>query len=178
MTSTRTRLLCLLLALVLAAAGLTVLIDVVAVAAGHAPLVWPQQSIAGRLRASRWGDIPILAVAAAFALAGLLLLWSSADRGRRGMVPLRTGDEHVDAATTRQSLRRAVADEVGRIDGIDRNRVRLRGRRVQVHASTPLRDPRDLPEVVRTVVAERLAAIRTEHEYKVTARVRARTGRS
>ncbi len=59
-----------------------------------------------------------------------------------------TADEHTRTVLTRRGLRRTIGAAVGRVDGVDEHRVRLRGRRVKVRATTPLREPQGLQERV------------------------------
>ncbi|WP_269856962.1 DUF6286 domain-containing protein [Streptomyces sp. RPT161] len=170
------RILCALTALVLTAAGTSVLIDVIAVAAGHPTTVWPQQALATHLADSHWGDITVMAVAAAIAVLGLLLLRAAASRGRRRLVPLLSADEHTRTVATRRGLCRSVAEAVGQIDGVDAHHTRIGRRRVKVKATTPRRSIEQLHDLVRDAVHERLEALRTDREYRVTVKVRT-TGR-
>ncbi|MEU5091268.1 DUF6286 domain-containing protein [Streptomyces sp. NPDC021356] len=170
------RILCALTALVLAAAGMSVLIDVIAVAVSRITVVWPQQALATHLADSRWGEPAVMAVAAAIALSGLLLLRTAASRGRRRLVPLLSADEQTRVVLTRRGLCRSVADAVGQIDGVDAQRTRIGRRRVKVKATTPRRDVEQLHDLVSAAVGERLEALCTAREYRVTVKVRT-TGR-
>ncbi|OII65139.1 hypothetical protein BJP40_17980 [Streptomyces sp. CC53] len=163
--------------LVLAAAGAAVAIDVVAVGTGNAPVVWPQRSMTRELRTHQWGDDAIMAVAAGIAVIGLVLLWAALSSGRRRAVRVDTVDEHTRTELTRRGLRRTVGAAVGQVDGVDDHRVRVRGRRVKVSATTPLRERQGLQDRITEVAAEQLAAIRTATAYKVTVKVRTARGR-
>ncbi|WP_236242500.1 DUF6286 domain-containing protein [Streptomyces sp. CC228A] len=171
------RLLVAFVSLVVAAAGAAVAVDVVAVGTGNAPVVWPQRSLTRELRTREWGDDVIMAVAAGIALIGLLLLWAALSSGRRRAVRVDTADEHTRTVLTRRGLRRTIGAAVGRVDGVDEHRVRLRGRRVKVRATTPLREPQGLQERVAEAAGEQLAAVRTAAAYKVTVKVRTARGR-
>ncbi|MFF8596987.1 DUF6286 domain-containing protein [Streptomyces sp. NPDC015220] len=166
-----------LISLIVAAAGAALAVDVVAVGTGNPPVVWPQRAITTELEGNRWGDNAIMAVAAATALAGLFLLWAALSRGHRRAVRVTSTDKHNRTLLTRRGLRRSVDGAVGRVDGVDHHRVRLRGRRVKVKVTTPLRERQDLHERITDITRERLTALRTASSYKVTVRVRTARGK-
>jgi len=166
------RVVCAVIALALAVAAAGLAIDVVAVGTGHPPVFWPQRAITGDLEDSRWGDPAIMAVAAAAALVGLLLLWAALSRGRHHLIQLRSGDEQIDVSTTRRSRRRILADTAGQVEGVDAHRVRVRGRRVKCRATTPMRDREALRERIGSALEEQLTDLRTERAYRTTVKVR------
>ncbi|WP_055590051.1 DUF6286 domain-containing protein [Streptacidiphilus griseoplanus] len=170
------RVFCAILALALAVAAAGLAVDVVAVGTGHAPVFWPQRAITGHLEDSRWGDPAIMAVAAAVALIGLLLLWAALSRGRHHRIRLRSGDEQIDVSTTRRSLRRILADTAGQVEGVDAHRVRIRGHRVKCRVTTPMGDRETLREHIGCALEDQLTELRTAHAYRTTVKVRSTRG--
>lgn len=143
-------------ATVLAAAGITVVIDVIAVQTGHRALIWPYQQIADQLRASRWDATPILAVAAAITFLGLLLIAAALIPGKRTLIPLDTGDPDLVVGTSRRSLRRTLTDAALSVDGITTATARPTRRAVKVSATSQLRDPAGQRAQVTDAVNHRL----------------------
>lgn len=161
----------LIVALIAAAAGVTVAIDVISVLAGGRPVIWPQHQIATQLRATHFDDIPILAVAAAIAFVGLLLLLAALTRGKPTLIPLDSDDPQLTAGTTRRSLRNAVTAAAMQVDGIDRAAVTLTRRKAKVKVRTGLRDASGLDQQVTGSVEHRLAGIKPARPLTVTTRV-------
>ncbi|WP_316745030.1 DUF6286 domain-containing protein [Streptomyces sp. MK7] len=171
------RVLVALISLIIAAAGAALAIDVVAVGTGNSPVVWPQRAITTELESNQWGERPIMAVAAATAVTGMFLLWAALSRGHRRAVRVDSANDCTCALLTRRGLRRSVDGTVGQVDGVDHHRVRLRGRRVKVKVTTPLRERQDLRERIADATRERLEAIRPAPSYKVTVKVRTARGK-
>jgi len=150
----------------LAALGVTVVLDVVSVqVAGHA-LVWPYRALAADLRSTSWhAGITRLAALGALVV-GLLLVGAGVHLPHRS-VPLRSEPPWLAVVTTRRSLRRAAARSALGVDGVDDARVELHHRRLEVRVRTPLRDPAGLGEAVAEAVGQRLAALGVDERYSL-----------
>lgn len=165
-----------LTALVLGAAGVTVAIDVISVQTGHRALIYPYRQIAAQLRTAHWDDPAVMAVAAAFALVGLLLVLAAVVPGRPRVVAIAGPAPEVAVGITRRSLRRAVHSAVLSVDGISAARVRLRRRSIKVKAKTPLRDRNGLADLVGAAVTERLNQLAPRRAVRAKVRVRTKEG--
>lgn len=166
-----------LVAAVLAAAGILGAIQAVSAALGRPLWKLPHRDFAGRLQDTHWNGTATLAVAAAVAFIGLVLILTGVIPGRPRAIPLASGDESVVTGAPRRSLRRSLARLAEDVDGIDRARARARMRSVTVRATTRLRDTGGLRESVRTAVQDRLAALDPLWPPRVKVRLRRKAGR-
>ncbi len=144
-----------LVAIILGAAAVTGIVDVISVATSNRTLVWPYEQIATQMRQTTWSDAPILFVGIGIAALGLVLLLIAVLPGREGLVPIVCEDTAEALATNRRSLRRALTRAALDVDGAERVDVKVKRRRARLDVSTPLRDPGDLSERV-TAAAEQL----------------------
>lgn len=165
-----------LVALIAAAAGITVVIDVIAVQTGRSSIIWPYRQMADQLRTSRWDDIAILAVAAAIAFIGLLLLMAALTPGRKTLVPLATDDPHNEAGASRRSISRTLGEAATQVDGVSRARVSLGRRAVRIRARSRLRDTSGLDQQIQAAVGQRLDQVGPLRPLRVRASVRRRKG--
>jgi hypothetical protein len=159
-------------AAVCAAAGVTVVIDVIAVATVHHSLVWPYERMAQLLRENTWDTTAVLAIGAGVTLIGILLLVTAATPGRQKLQPLTTGDPDVVAGATRRSLRHTLTDAARNVDGIAKAHVTVGRRRVKVTADSYLRDSAGQRDAVTTAVTARLDQLDTAQRRTVHTRVR------
>lgn len=159
-------------ATICAAAGITVVIDVIAVATVDHSLVWPYEQMARLLRENTWNTTAVLAIAAGTTLIGVLLLLAAATPGRQKLQPLTTGDPDVVAGATRRSLRRTLTDAARNVDGITKAHVTVSRRRVKVTADSYLRDTAGQHDAVTTVVTARLDQLDPTQHRTVHTRVR------
>jgi hypothetical protein len=160
----------LFVAAVVAAGGITVAIDVIAVLAGGHPLIWPQRQMTVRLLAARWDDDETLAIGAAIALLGLLLLAAGLTPGRRRLVPLAGDDPHLTVGATSSGIRNAIANSAREVDGVHSVRVGVGSRRISVQARCTLRDVGGLEDALRSAVEECLEGIAPIRRPKVRVR--------
>ncbi|WP_433334020.1 DUF6286 domain-containing protein [Spirillospora sp. CA-294931] len=121
------------------------------------------------LRRTAWDDPAVLAAAAGLALTGLLLVLASLPLRPRTLA-LHTTDPRLAASVRRSHARAALVAAARNVPGITRARVRLR-RRVTVRAATLYRNPANLPDMVRTAVTVRLAALGLARERRVRVRL-------
>jgi hypothetical protein len=165
-----------LVAAVLAAAGILGAVQAVSAAFGRPVWKVPHRYFAGPLQDTHWDGTATLAVAAAVAFIGLLLLLAGVIPGRPRAIPLASGDESVVIGVPRRSLRRSLARLAEDVDGIDRARVRTRRRSIVVRATTRLRDTAGLRESVHTAVQDRLAALDPLWPPRLKVRLRRKAG--
>jgi hypothetical protein len=165
-----------LVAAVLAAAGILGAIQATSAALGRPVWKVPHRYFAGPLQDTHWNDTATLAVAAAVAFIGLVLVLAGLIPGRPRAIPLASGDESVVTGAPRRSLRRSLARLAADIDGIDRARAKVRRRSIVVRVTTRLRDTAGLREAVHAVVQDRLAALDPLWTSRVKVRLRRKAG--
>lgn len=141
-------------ALVLLALGILTVVEVVHTAlgqGGYALVPWGSLADFGRRHA--WDSTQVRVISALVAGVGLLLLVAEVWPRRPGLLTLSTDDGLVVAATTRRSLRRALATRAADVDGVSSATVRVRRRTANVTAFTGLRDPGDLSDRISTALS-------------------------
>jgi hypothetical protein len=161
-------------AALLAAAAIILTVEVVGALVGRPPGVLPVVDLARLGRSLRWDDVLVLAVASLLAALGLLLLLLALRPGRLRAIPLRSDDANMVLGIARPDLRRYVARAAEDVDGVDRARVRVRGRRIRVRAVSPLHDVGGLTDRVRGTVTERLDELAPLHRPHLRVTVRHR----
>jgi Family of unknown function (DUF6286) len=149
-----------LVAAVIAAAGIIGTIWAASAALGHPLWNVPHGDFAGPMQSTvHWNSTGTLAVASAVAFVGFLLILIAVLPGRARAIPLASGDESVVIGVPRRSLRRSLGWLVQDVDGVSKAKVRIRRRSVEVRATTRLRETAGLQEKVRETVQNRLAAL-------------------
>ncbi|HEU5159144.1 MAG TPA: DUF6286 domain-containing protein [Streptosporangiaceae bacterium] len=146
-----------------------------------AVVTWPRSFLRGpveradhALRTLPPSDPAALAVAAALAGLGLLLVLLALLPGRTRMEPLRGADPLVIAGVDRRRLSWALAATAADVPGVGEATVRLRGRirrRVIVRAITAYPMPGTLAEEIRDAVAVRLAEMEPVYPRTVIVRL-------
>ena len=165
-----------LVAAVLAAAGILGAVQAASAALDRPVWKVPHRYFAGPLQHTHWNGTATLAVAGAVAFVGLMLVLIGVIPGRPRAIPLASGDESVVIAVPRRSLRRSIARLAEEVDGIDRARAKVRTRSVRVRVITRLRDTTGLRESVHTAVQDRLAALDPLWPPRVKVRLRRKAG--
>ncbi len=166
-----------LVAAVIAAAGIVGCIWAASAALGHPLWNIPHGDFAGPLQSSvHWDDTGTRIVASAVAFVGFLLIVIALVPGRARAIPLASGDESLVIGVPRRSLRRSLGWLAEDIAGIDRAKVRTGRNSVRVRASTRLRDPAGLAESVQAVVEDRLAKLDPLWPVRVKVRLRRKEG--
>jgi uncharacterized protein DUF6286 len=165
-----------LVAAVLAAAGILGVIQAASAALDHPLWNLPHRDFAGPLQDTHWDGTATLAVAAAVAFVGLVLMLAGLIPGRPRAIPLASSDDSVVTGAPRRSLRRSLARLAEAVDGIDRAKVKLRRRSIKVRATTRLRDTAGLRENVHSAVQDRLAALDPLWPPLVKVRIRRKAG--
>jgi hypothetical protein len=164
-------------AAIVAAAGITVVIDVIAVATVRHSLVWPYQQMAQLLRENTWNTTPVLAISAGTAFIGILLLIAATTPGREKLPALTTGDPDIVAGATPRSLRRTLSEAAADVDGITNAHVTIGRRRVKVTAHSSLRDPAGQRDAVTASVTARLNQLQPARPRTVHTRLRQQASR-
>jgi len=166
-----------LVAAVLAAAGILGVIWAASAALGHPLWKVPHRDFAGPLQSTtHWSSTGTLAVAAVAAFIGLVLVLIAVIPGRPRAIALASGDDSVVVGVPRRSLRRSLAWLAGDVPGIDSAKVRAGRRSVKVRATTRLRDTAGLRDSVQAAVEGRLAALDPLWPLRVKVRLRQKEG--
>jgi hypothetical protein len=161
-----------LVAAVLAAAGILGAIQAVSAAVGRPLWKVPHRDLAAPFQHTNWADTRTLTVAAAAAFIGLVLILIGVIPGRPRAIALASGDESVVIGVPRRSLRRSLAWLAEGVTGIHSAKVRAGSRSVTVRATTRLRDTASLREAVHAVVQDRLTALDPLWPLQVKVRLR------
>lgn len=127
------RLLALLIALALLAAGVVLIIEIIAEAAGADPVVFDWRETYRWAARTSWESVTVRTVGVLLAIGGLALLVLQLVPRRPDRLPVR-GDDGTDAAITRRGLAYSVSDAVNEVDGVNTARVQVRRRSVKVKA--------------------------------------------
>jgi Family of unknown function (DUF6286) len=161
-----------LVAAVLAVAGILGAIQAVSAALGHPLWTLPHRDSAGPLQDTHWASTGTIAVAAAVAFIGLVLVLIGVVPGRPRAIALGSGDDSVVIGVPRRSLRHSLAWIAQDVAGIHRAKVKAGRRSVTVRATTRLADTAGLREGVQAAVQDRLAALDPLWPLRVKVRLR------
>ena len=161
-----------LVAAVLATAGILGAIQAVSAAIGRPLWQVPHRDLAAPLQHAHWADTATLTVATAAAFIGLVLILIGVIPGRPRAIALASGDESVVIGVPRRSLRRSLAWLAEEVTGIRNAKARTGGRSVTVRATTRLRDTASLREAVHAAVQDRLTALDPLWPLQVKVRLR------
>jgi hypothetical protein len=153
------RVVMILLALALMAAGVLAAVEVGLAALSRPPLVVQREHVTEVLQRSRWADVPVRGVLLAVAVVGLVLLVAQLVPRRTRLLPITDPTPGVTTATTRRSLERALRRAATGADGIVAASVTASRRRVKVRAVTGLRDVTGLRTGLVAAVTEQLDGI-------------------
>ena len=165
-----------IVAAVLAAAGIVGAIWAASAALGHPLWKVPHREFAGPLQDTSWSGTGTLAGAAAAAFIGFVLILIGVIPGRPRAIVVASGDDSVVIGVPRRSLRRSLAWLAEEVPGIDSAKVRAGRRSVTVRATTRLRDPAGLRESVQAAVQDRLTALDPLWPLQVKVRLRRKEG--
>ncbi|GGS59989.1 hypothetical protein GCM10010156_18200 [Planobispora rosea] len=134
----------------------------------------PYQKLASGVGALSWSDPAVVAVTLFMMMAGVLLVVLAAVPGRTRLVPLETNDPLTVIGLTRSGLRRTLRGAAESVDGVQRARVRLRARQVEVIVITGEERAGPLLRQVGTAVGDRLASVGAMYGGEVVVRLRGR----
>lgn len=159
-----------LVALVLAAMLGATTAEVVTSLLGK-PLGWVPVNEAVELAGARtWPQVSSAALLTA--AAGLLMLLLAIVPGRSRTVPVETSDPLIVIGITRAGLRRTLRAAAQKVNGVDRARVRLRRRTIEVTVVTGPESSGAMLRQVGTAVGDRLAGVGTLGTGEVVVRLR------
>ena len=161
-----------IVAAVLAAAGILGAIWAASAALGHPLWKVPHRDFAGPLQDTPWSGTGTLAGAAAAAFIGFVLILIGVVPGRPRAIVVASGDDSVVIGVPRRSLRRSLAWLAEEVTGIRNAKARTGGRSVTVRATTRLRDTASLREAVHAAVQDRLTALDPLWPLQVKVRLR------
>jgi len=175
------RLLSLLLALGLVAAGVLLAIEVVAVIFNTGPAIarWKGAYVAGQRDA--WDSSVARLVCAITAGVGLLLLVLQLKRRRPDTLALADPDEHTDAGVTPKGVRAVVKAAALSVDGISGAAVTVTRRAAKVRATSRVGSTaaaRDLRSPLAERVDEALSGLQLQKALRVKTTVTTRGGQA
>ncbi len=168
------RLVAALVALVLLAACVVTVVEIVLAALGKSWWLVNHHAMANDLHQRTWDDGWVRLVAIIAVLGGLALVYVALKRSAPTDLPLRSDDEGVTLTVTRKSLENYVAGVAEAETGVDSSSVKARRGRVGVTASTTLRDPGDLQVRVQAAVGDRLQSLRLAQPVTTSVSIRSR----
>lgn len=148
---------------------------IVAALVGRPIALLHAEAVGSWLSRTQWNTPAALAIGAVLAVLGLILILIALVPGRPQVIGLGTGRPDVLMGLTRRGLRHVAATAAGDVDGAERARATVRGRRVRVKVTTPLRDRAEataMEERARTAVTEALDRLDLTRPVTVKVRVR------
>lgn len=167
------RLLCALLALAVAGAGLLTAAEVVVARTNwptDPPLVVPYDHWLTALQTHSWSAGIVLGAAIASVVLGLLLVAASIS-GRERRIALAATGPDTDASTSRRSVARALRHDAATVDGIGSAGARWRRRSAVVRAQVRLGDPAAIEAAVTDAATHRLTSLELAETPALSVRV-------
>jgi hypothetical protein len=137
---------------------------------GERPVV-SYETVATRVHATAWNQLPVLVGGGAAVLAGGALLFAAVLRGRPVVLAL-TSEEGIDAGTPRRGLKRSLQAAAASVDGVAGAALRLGRRRVRVKVRTNRTNREGLADAVRAAVEGRVERVGLVEVPEVRVRVR------
>lgn len=128
------RLLSVLLAVVIAVAGVLTIIEIIVAAFGNKPAIVKWKGLVDHLSTTQWKTAGPRVVAIVLILVGLLLLLFALRRGKPATIPLSTSASDVDMTTTRRSLQRSLGNNASTVNGIQDASAKVTRRKVVIKA--------------------------------------------
>jgi hypothetical protein len=167
-----------ILAAALGVAAVIVIIEVIAVAAHHGPVVVPWTTWYRWANRTRWDQLVIQIWSAILIAIGVVLLALELKRARITRLSLRSQHDGTDAAMTRRGLAKTLRAAATGIDGISAAAVTVGRRRARVTATAAARGrpaAEALREPVTQTLQERLDDMGLRHPPSLTVRVNTRS---
>lgn len=162
-----TRVFSALLALALIAAGVVVVVEVVAAWLGAGWTILPDDT-AALFQRWQWDDRPVVVTLAIVAAVGLLALLIGLARRRPLTVPI---DGQPDVSFERHALEQTIRRELERLDGVTKARVHVARDRLVARVDT---NRRLQPDEVKSRVDDRLRAVTTARRISLRPDIRLR----
>lgn len=161
-------------ALLLLAACVVTVVEIILAALGKSPWIVHHIAVADDLHERTWRNGWVRVVGIGAIVVGFLLVLVAAKPSAPTDIALQSDDPGVALTVTRKSLESYVAGLAEAETGVDSSSARARQGRVGVSASTTLRDPGDLKERVQQSVASHLESLRLAKPVKTTVSIRSR----
>ncbi|MGI5283366.1 DUF6286 domain-containing protein [Nonomuraea polychroma] len=144
--------------------------EVVSALLGH-PLGWvPVNQLIELAGKTTWREAATAALVTAGA--GTLMVLLAIVPGRCRLVPVQTADPLIVIGITRSGLRRTLRAAAQQVAGVDKARVRLRRRTIEVAVMTGAESSGSMLRQVGTAVGDRLAGVGTLGTGEVVVRLR------
>ncbi|WP_146103629.1 DUF6286 domain-containing protein [Nonomuraea solani] len=135
------------------------------------PLGWiPVNELVELASTTAWPETSTLALL--MAAAGAVMLLLAIVPGRSRLVPVETSDPLIVIGITRSGLRRTLCAAAQQVAGVDKARVRLRRRTIEVTVVTRAESSGTMLRQVGTGVGDRLAGVGTLSTCEVVVRLR------
>ncbi|MGW0808823.1 DUF6286 domain-containing protein [Nonomuraea sp. NPDC002799] len=135
------------------------------------PLGWvPVNELVELAGKNTWPELSVPALAAGGA--GVLMLLLAIVPGRSSTVPVETSDPLIVIGITRSGLRRTLRAAAQQVAEVDKARVRLRRRTIEVTVVTAAESSGSMLRQVGTAVGDRLAGVGTLGTGEVVVRLR------
>jgi hypothetical protein len=167
-----------ILAAALAVAAIIVIIEVIAFAVHHGPVVLHWTTWYRWAGKTRWDQLVIRVWSAVLIVIGAVILAVELKPRRVTRLPLRSAHDATDAAVTRRGLAGTLRAAATGVDGISSAAVRVRRRRARVTAVSAARGrpaADALKEPVTQALRGRLDDLDLRHPPRLTVRVTARS---
>lgn len=171
------RVLAALLSLTLIAAGVLLIIEVIANRVNHGPAIVHWQRAYTWARHNTWNAGSIRVACVILIAAGLVLLIAELKPARVSRLaadPAQAGVADIDTAYTRRGIAAATRSAVTGVDGVRSASVKVKRRKVKVTATAAARDKtaaRSLRQPVSAVARQRLATLRLRRVPSVSVRI-------
>ncbi|WP_406318135.1 DUF6286 domain-containing protein [Streptosporangium sp. NBC_01639] len=134
----------------------------------------PYRQFAAWVGEATWSDSGPLTVALAATVAGVVMLALAALPGRTRLVPLESADPRLVMGMTRSGLRRTLRAAARSVEDVDRVRVRLGWRNVEITVISDTDRTGVLLRQVGAAVGDRMASLGALSESEVVVRLRRR----
>jgi uncharacterized protein DUF6286 len=164
-------------ALLLLAAGTLAVTEIVLARTGRPALPTPPEQVAAAVAAARWDDPVVLGIAGLASAVGALLLGLALVPGRPRALVLACDSPGVVLTIGRRSVRRLLARDATRVDGVKRARVSLRRRRVIVRVTGLSRAHAEARAQVERAISARIEQLAPVRPAGLRVRVRWREAR-
>jgi Family of unknown function (DUF6286) len=175
------RVLAALLSLALVAAGVLLIIEVIAGRVSHRPVVVDWHPAYDWAKRTTWNTSIISVACAVLILLGLALLIAELKPARVSRLaadPAQANAASIDTAYTRRGLAAAIRSAVTGVDGVRAASVKVKRRKVKVAATAAAQGKaaaRSLRDPVSAAARQRLTALKLRHTPSVAVRVTPRS---
>ncbi len=157
-----------LVAIALIALGVLLVVEAGAWLLNQSTPVWvPYDKAYGNLQQQPWSDGALIAIAVGLLLLGLLMLIAGFSRGTKPL-PLSKMDDQVSAEMAPGDVRRAVEDAAKDVTGVSKAKAKVSKGKIDVAATTGLRDPGDLEAKVRDHVGGAVEGLTLARQPRVS----------